>query len=294
MFRHHLESELLDEELDNAVSSGRWIVSYADFVTLLFAFFVVMYSISSVNNAKFRVLSEALGEVFDKTDINAAVEEKLRQAQSSDNTSADKLDALLATLTESNSAPGNTNKEQAGQSLETMIEAAVSSRLARIHKSEDWTEIEFSLDDAFMPDSMQLSGAVEKTLGAIAQAVAGSDTAVRVEAFTDDAPREGGVYPSNRALSAAFAASVASSLVDAGLSAEQVAASAFGEAYPRANNEAASGRAANRRIVVALARHAHVPALAVSQTALAAAPETLAMNVLKRVDTLPGPLGISL
>ena len=42
----------------------RWLISYADFITLLFAFFVVMYSISSVNEGKYRVLSDSLGSAF--------------------------------------------------------------------------------------------------------------------------------------------------------------------------------------------------------------------------------------
>ncbi|MFI0458658.1 MAG: flagellar motor protein MotB, partial [Candidatus Thiodiazotropha endolucinida] len=46
------------------VNHERWIVSYADFITLLFAFFVVMYSISSVNEGKYRVLSQTLTEAF--------------------------------------------------------------------------------------------------------------------------------------------------------------------------------------------------------------------------------------
>ena len=45
----------------------RWMVSYADFITLLFAFFVVMYSISSVNNAKYRSLTHSIGSAFSKT-----------------------------------------------------------------------------------------------------------------------------------------------------------------------------------------------------------------------------------
>ena len=45
----------------------RWLVSYADFITLLFAFFVVMYSVSSVNEGKYRVLSDSLSSSFSKT-----------------------------------------------------------------------------------------------------------------------------------------------------------------------------------------------------------------------------------
>ena len=48
----------------------RWMVSYADFVTLLFAFFVVLYTISSVNNKKFDELSTALSGVFDRKDMS--------------------------------------------------------------------------------------------------------------------------------------------------------------------------------------------------------------------------------
>ena len=51
----------LDEEHDN---HERWLVSYADFITLLFAFFVVMYSLSSVNEGKYRVLSDSLVQAF--------------------------------------------------------------------------------------------------------------------------------------------------------------------------------------------------------------------------------------
>jgi chemotaxis protein MotB len=52
--RHHEEHE----------NHERWLVSYADFITLLFAFFVVMYSISSINEGKYKVISQALIGVF--------------------------------------------------------------------------------------------------------------------------------------------------------------------------------------------------------------------------------------
>ena len=51
------------EEPEN---NDRWMVSYADFITLLFAFFVVMYSVSSVNTGKYKILSDSLDEAFSK------------------------------------------------------------------------------------------------------------------------------------------------------------------------------------------------------------------------------------
>ncbi|HEY0891721.1 MAG TPA: flagellar motor protein MotB, partial [Cellvibrio sp.] len=48
------------------VNQERWLISYADFITLLFAFFVVMYSISQVNDSKYRVLSDTFIEAFNQ------------------------------------------------------------------------------------------------------------------------------------------------------------------------------------------------------------------------------------
>lgn len=50
--------------LEDSDNHERWLISYADFMTLLFGFFVVMYAISSVNEGKYKVLSSALNEVF--------------------------------------------------------------------------------------------------------------------------------------------------------------------------------------------------------------------------------------
>jgi len=62
----------LDEEHDN---HERWLVSYADFITLLFAFFVVMYSLSSINEGKYRVLSDSLVQAFRNVTVNDSSEQ---------------------------------------------------------------------------------------------------------------------------------------------------------------------------------------------------------------------------
>ena len=51
----------------------RWLVSYADFITLLFAFFVVMYSISSINEGKYKIMSQALIGVFNDAERSTKV-----------------------------------------------------------------------------------------------------------------------------------------------------------------------------------------------------------------------------
>lgn len=53
---------------EDPINHDRWLVSYADFITLLFAFFVVMYSISSLNEDKYKVLTESIEGVFQQQD----------------------------------------------------------------------------------------------------------------------------------------------------------------------------------------------------------------------------------
>ena len=65
--RHHRRA-------DDHENHDRWLVSYADFITLLFAFFVVMYSLSSVNEGKYRVVSDALFSAFRHTTVAPRVE----------------------------------------------------------------------------------------------------------------------------------------------------------------------------------------------------------------------------
>ena len=70
-----MRRRLLGDATDEGEISDRWILSYADFITLLFAFFVVMYSISLVNDGKFRVLSESTATVFhDESPLPAPVD----------------------------------------------------------------------------------------------------------------------------------------------------------------------------------------------------------------------------
>jgi chemotaxis protein MotB len=76
--RRDFRTELLDAAAAGDAHADRWVLSYADFITLLFAFFVVMYSISSVSDGKFRVLSASLVDVFNDPRVSAALDERGR------------------------------------------------------------------------------------------------------------------------------------------------------------------------------------------------------------------------
>src|SRR5690606_39187275 len=123
--RHHEEHE----------NHERWLVSYADFITLLFAFFVVMYSISSINEGKYKILSDTLVGAFNQPDRS------LRPIPIGD-------ERVLS------AAPSNINEDVGGQAGDPLQDIAESVRNAfgdliksdqlSVRGNEQWIEIELS------------------------------------------------------------------------------------------------------------------------------------------------------
>ena len=234
----------------------RWLISYSDFITLLFAFFVVMYSISSVNEGKYKVLSKSLIGVFD-------VVEKTKPSSGS-------LVELGQYVKNSFiDFPGQSNKEgdladtdqpqksQLGQ-LSDQVESAfadlIEDKVISINGNETWVEISLSSGLLFGSGSASPSAAAQPILEEIAGILSGYRNPIRVEGFTDNVPINSAVFPSNWELSAARSATVVRLLAQAGVEANRMAAIGYGEHQPVASNETAEGRDENRRVVLVVSK----------------------------------------
>ncbi len=291
MRSRHFQTELLNEfDGEDASDGARWIVSYADFITLMFAFFVVMYSISSVNDGKFRVLSQTMLNVFQNPEVAAAVEQRLlERAQQQSQATPAELDGSDALEIDTLADPGSLDPAELGEVLATLLSAPIAEQGVRVRNSNDWTEIELGSTFTFHADSMELTPAAAAAVAQIAELARAVDVQVRVEGFTDNVPLGVGPYASNLERSAAFAASIADALATGGVDSGRVSAAGFGAEHPLVSNASAAGRERNRRVVVALARHDRVTPAAVSMAARAAMPEQLPSRTLTRVTELPGP-----
>ena len=251
--RQHEEHENLE----------RWLVSYADFITLLFAFFVVMYAISSVNEGKYRVLSETLNSVFSvqprsldpiqvgepTRDLLALPEDPLAP-QSSD---------ARASGGPGKTAPTNVGGDrfkEDGASIRVADEIAISLEeyidggLLTIKQSGDRIEIEMKEQMLFGSGEARLSRSALRPLRELARTLARIPHHLQVEGHTDNVPISTSAFPSNWELSAARAASVVHYLARAGIEPWRMAAVGLGEHRPIAENGDAKGRAANRRVTV--------------------------------------------
>jgi len=232
----------------------RWLISYADFITLLFAFFVVMYSISSVNEGKYRILSETLSTVFGE-DV-AGTDKPLEAVtgdvpgelpfREKDQAAAEEEIRRLGEQALQMAA----SQQRVYDELAISLEEWVDQELIDVRLNGDRIEIDMKARLLFSSAEARLSSGAMDALRLVSRSLEGIPNPIQVEGFTDDVPISTTVYQSNWVLSAARAASVVQFLSAQGVSPERLAAVGRGEYQPIADNTTAAGRAANRRVTL--------------------------------------------
>ncbi len=238
---------------EEEVNHDRWLISYADFITLLFAFFVVLYSVSSVNEGKYRVLSDALEAAFraPASSLNPVNVGRSGQPSAFDpsNTAMIKLPRIpLAHLLHEKEQQVDINN--IAEKIENALESLIEQELVSVKKEGLSLEIELKSRILFASGSAVLARSAEPVLVKLADIIRGFDYPVRVAGHTDNMPISTRQFPTNWELSTARASSVVRLIVNAGIDPLQLAASGYGEFRPIANNDTAQGRADNRRVVI--------------------------------------------
>lgn len=266
----------IDEEHQ---SNERWLVSYADFITLLFAFFVAMYAISSVNEGKYRVLSSSIVEAFNnpqKKEKSLSPGEYELEPTPSDVISPIELDhvkkdSMVAmeddsvpaqeAVIKSDKQPRGTQDEIGGGQMEMSaadIAADIEQEMSElidegavsVRNSDDWIEVEIKNNVLFPSGSARLHTDALPILKSLSSILIEFSNPIQVEGFTDNQPIKTLAFPSNWELSAARAASVVHLLMKVGVKPERMAAVGYGEHRPIADNETEQGRQRNRRVVI--------------------------------------------
>lgn len=234
-----------EEEHEN---HERWLVSYADFITLLFAFFVVMYAISSVNEGKYRVLSESLGIAFGgPTEKTTVIREAERvrtivplPIQMPQPQPQPRLDPAI-----------KRERAQMTDIARDILKAMaplISQGKVRVTQSARGVSVEINASVLFAPGEAKLSPESEAALRAVAKVLTKVDNAIQVEGHTDNVPISNAMFPSNWELSAVRASSVVRLFIDSGIDEKRMVAMGHAANEPVASNETPEGRMRNRRV----------------------------------------------
>jgi len=232
--------------------SERWMVSYADFITLLFGFFVVMYAISSVNDEKYRVLSATLAQAFE---VDASSPQIIQTGEPALSASPHVVD-LPDEIAFADQDDGDTFIQNPQDDPVAASEGFAAQEGVSLHSNADWFEMNLSAGVLFGVGQAQLSGPGRAALRSGIQVGLQNDLPITIEGYTDNVPSQGRLYPSNWELSAARASAVARFMVESGIRQERISAVGYGENHPVATNATPDGRAQNRRIVLVMARKA--------------------------------------
>lgn len=267
------------------VNHERWLVSYADFITLLFAFFVVMYAVSSINEGKYRVLSESLMAAF-HTQTRS-----LRPIQVGDPTQgaikgkgamgvqpvapplpysgfAEQMKSFgharamgsvrpVSHRTRPKTDPAAQSKQQlhmklVADQIQKALQGLVDKKLVVVHRNPLWIEVQINSSVLFESGSTKLSSGARNVIAKVSKVLASLPNRIHVEGFTDNVPISTPQFPSNWELSAGRAASVVHLMTGYGIDPSRLAATGYGQYHPIADNSTPQGRARNRRVVLVI------------------------------------------
>ncbi|MBV8659723.1 MAG: flagellar motor protein MotD [Burkholderiales bacterium] len=232
----------------------RWLVSYADFITLLFAFFVVMYAISQVNEGKYRVLSDSLTVAFNKPDSSSKV--LIKSDPSGTNTSViplpyrERREVQQAEQLVQQQVKQAAQLKQVESELKQDLSSLIDQGQVRITENKRGVAIEVNANLLFPTGSATLDAKAAGALTDIAKKLVLSPNLIQIEGHTDNVPISSPQFPSNWELSASRAGTVVRLFESNGVAGSRLVALGYGDNRPVVSNDDPAGRSRNRRVTV--------------------------------------------
>ncbi|HVB37345.1 MAG TPA: flagellar motor protein MotB [Vicinamibacterales bacterium] len=233
-------------------SHERWLVSYADFVTLLFAFFVTMYAMSNIDAQKLSAMVGSVQIAFDAKDYQArlqklGVNQKLPVAG----------DDVLGRNPKPAGAGGPKGHEldlnEVESALTKELAPAINNKLLDIQRDPRGLVISIREAGSFGMGSADLSNEARGVLDQIGVTLSEIGNHIRIEGFTDDVPIHTARFASNWELSTSRATNVVAYLLaHSQIEPARVSAAGYAEFHPRVPNDSAADRALNRRVDIVI------------------------------------------
>jgi len=247
----------------------RWLVSYADYMTLLFALFVVLYAMAIVNEKPFETITESIGKVFqaneelpknrghgdDILDVNSAKTNKRLYGNSLLEEAGPEIFDGEPVLSNVSDSEVGTNLTSLEKDLHTALYDLVESGFAQLQIDGDWLEIELSSALLFPSGSSSPTLSANAILEVIYDVIGQASNFVRIRGYTDNQPINNEIFSSNWELSVSRATAILRVLEDLTMNPARMAVEGYGQYYPEADNTTTEGRAQNRRVVIAISKY---------------------------------------
>ncbi len=262
-------------------SEERWLLTYADMITLLMALFMVLFSISSVNISKYQTLQQSLKAAFSGNILpgGKAIAQQGSTANASHVPATFELQAVEPVVSEGSSSLQNSTahgpqstaavvQQQTPSQRESSEFAQIKHELDAFARSHGFgSSVQTSIeprglvikvltDDLLFPSGQAtLNARSYALLGKIGQLLNIDEThPISVEGNTDNVPIHSSLFSSNWQLSTARASAVVEFLAEHGVTAHRLTASGNADQQPVASNATETGRAHNRRVEIVMRR----------------------------------------
>lgn len=270
-----------DPKSDNV---HRWLISYADYMTLMFALFVVLYAMAMVNEKPFEAITESLGKIFianehepknrgqgdDILPVNNHRENQILfgdSVVSEKNTLVDELlenteIALTAESLADKQSLSNVSNVLEGrhlitveENLNTSLYKLLNDGFVSVEMNGDWLEIQLSSGLLFPSGSSSLMSSAKPILSSIFEVLGPINNFVRIRGYTDNQTINTEIFSSNWELSVYRATSVLRVFEELTMEPARMAIEGYGQYYPIVDNNTSQGRAKNRRVVIAVSKY---------------------------------------
>ncbi len=249
------------------VNHERWLVSYADFITLLFAFFVVLYASSQVDKRKVGKLAMAIQVAFQEMGVfqasTTSVPVDVRDPMPFNSVQAIENVERTASVAHITSHPegglgGGTDSGDLAR-LQTELENTLAAEMERkevaMNRGPDGLVISLREAGFFESGSAEIKSTSQATFDRIANLLRQRECRIRVEGHTDNVPIHNAQFSSNWELSASRSTEIVRLLiVRDGYSPERLSAAGYAEFHPVASNATVEGRGLNRRVDIVVLR----------------------------------------
>ncbi|REL34878.1 flagellar motor protein MotB [Thalassotalea euphylliae] len=247
----------------------RWLVSYADYMTLLFALFVVLYAMAMINEEPFETMTDSIGRVFQANDelpknrghgddilpVNSSKTNKRLYGDGLKDDAGPELTDGQPILSNIADSDVGTNLTSLEEKLHTALYDIIESGYAQLKIDGDWLEIELNSGLLFPSGSSSPTRSADAILTVINQVLADVTNFVRVRGYTDNQPINNEIFSSNWELSVSRATAILRLLEELGVTPARMAIEGYGEYYPSADNSTSQGRAQNRKVVIAISKY---------------------------------------